>query len=386
MNRPSGDGHPFGGGHAPGPPRNMDMDPMLVFWEVTRACALKCRHCRATAQPQRHPMELSTEECYRVMDGLASFDQKPIVVLTGGDPFMRRDLYDIASYGVKKGLRVSVSPSVTALVTKKRLERLTEVGVSAISFSLDGSGPELHDGFRGVPGSFDRTMETIPTAMEAGLGVQVNTTVSNWNLKDLPSMAGVVGSLGVPLWDLFFLVPTGRALDADLPSAEVHESTFNWVYELSQSDGPRVKTTLGQPYRRVWLSNRLRDQGVDLRDLTPEQLVERWPGGAATNDGRGILFISHLGSVFPSGFLPVKAGDVRKDDLVSIYRDSPVFRSLRSSDELEGKCGVCPFRKVCGGCRARSYAMTGDYLAADPTCPYQPVGADPWPEDPVAAL
>jgi len=369
-------GHPFGGGHPPGPPRDMDMDPIVVFWEITRACALKCRHCRATAQPQRHPMELSTQECYRVMDGLASFDQPPIVVLTGGDPFMRRDLYDIGSYGVKKGLRVSVSPSVTALVTKERLERLTEVGVSAISFSLDGSGPDLHDGFRGVPGSFDRTMECVPMAMEAGLGVQFNTTVSRWNLDDLPALSALVGSLGVPLWDLFFLVPTGRALHEDLLPADVHESTFNWVYEISKAGGPRVKTTLGQPYRRVWLSHKLQDEGIDLRDLTPEQLVGRWPGGAATNDGRGIIFVSHLGSVFPSGFLPVKAGDVRQDDLVLLYRESPVFRSLRSSDELGGKCGVCPFRKVCGGCRARAFAITGDYLAADPTCPFLPAGLD----------
>jgi radical SAM protein len=364
----------------------MDMDPIVVFWEITRACALKCRHCRATAQPKRHPMELKTEECYRVMDDLASFDQKPIVVLTGGDPFMRRDLYDIAAYGVGKGLRVSVSPSVTALVTKERLERLVEVGVSAISFSLDGSGPELHDGFRGVPGSFERTMECVPMAMEAGLGVQLNTTVSNWNLEDLPAMAEVVGSLGVPLWDLFFLVPTGRALDDDLPSADVHESTYNWVYEISQAGTPRVKTTLGQPYRRVWLSRKLRGEGIDWWDLTPEELVERWPGGAATNDGRGILFVSHRGMVQPSGFLPVLAGDVRRDNLVSLYRESPVFRSLRSSDELAGKCGVCPFRKVCGGCRARAFALTGDYLAADPTCPFQPAGSDSLPRDTVVAV
>lgn len=378
--------HPFGGGRPSGPPRNMDMDPIVVFWEITRACALKCRHCRATAQPKRHPMELTTEECYRVMDGLASFDQQPIVVLTGGDPFMRRDLFDIAAYGVGKGLRVSVSPSVTALVTRERLERLVEIGVSAISFSLDGSGSELHDGFRGVPGSFDRTMECVPMAMEAGLGVQLNTTVSRWNLEDLPDLATLVGSMGVPLWDLFFLVPTGRALDADLHSAEVHESTFNWVYEISQSGGPRVKTTLGQPYRRVWLSRKLRDEGIDWREQTPEQLVSRWPGGAATNDGRGIFFISHLGSVYPSGFLPVLAGDVRRDDLVLLYRESPVFQSLRSSDELGGKCGLCPFRKVCGGCRARAFAMTGDYLAADPTCPFQPAGWDSRSESTVTAV
>ena len=217
-------------------------------------------------------------------------------------------------------------------------------------------------------------------------GLHLNTTVSRWNLEDLPDLATLVGSMGVPLWDLFFLVPTGRALDADLPSAEVHESTFNWVYEISQSGGPRVKTTLGQPYRRVWLSRKLRDEGIDWREQTPEQLVSRWPGGAATNDGRGIFFISHLGSVYPSGFLPVLAGDVRRDDLVLLYRESPVFQSLRSSDELGGKCGLCPFRKVCGGCRARAFAMTGDYLAADPTCPFQPAGWDSRSESTVTAV
>ncbi|MBI2855673.1 MAG: TIGR04053 family radical SAM/SPASM domain-containing protein [Chloroflexi bacterium] len=354
----------------------MERDPVVVFWELTQACALVCRHCRANAQPKRHPLELATQECFRVMDGLASFDRPPIVILTGGDPFMRRDLFDLVRYGIDKGLLVSVSPGATALVTNERLRALKQAGVSRISFSLDGSRSQVHDHFRGVPGSFLRTSQCISNALDAGLSVQVNTTVTQWVRDDLPALEEVVTSLGAPAWDLFFLVPTGRGLVEDMLSPEEMDGVFHWLYELGQRAPFQVRVTLGQPYRRVWVSRKLASLGRDYRDLEPSELLDVWEGGSPSNDGKGVMFVSHLGEVYPSGFLPLRGGNVRKGSVVDIYRDAPVFRSLRDPQGIKGKCGVCPFRLLCGGCRARAYALTGDYLAADPTCPFVPPGIE----------
>lgn len=343
---------------AGGPPMDYDLSPQVIFWEVTWACALRCLHCRAEAQPKRHPDELTTEEGYRLLDEMRRFGQ-PIVVVSGGDALMRRDLFDLLRYGTDLGLRMSLAPSVTALVTPANLGRAYDAGVRRLSFSLDGATPETHDGFRGVPGSFEKTLRAVRTAQDAGIAVQLNTVVSRRTVGDLPLMPPLLEGLGVVLWDVFFLVPTGRAQTDELVSPEEHEALFNWLYDLSLVAPYQVKTTLGQPYRRVAIQ---RSEG------------ERAAGVGTTNDGKGICFVSHRGDIRPSGFLPVAAGNVRRDSLVETYRESSLFRALRDPARLKGKCGVCPYNTVCGGCRARAYGVTGDYLAAEPSCVFQPPG------------
>ncbi|MCH8063161.1 MAG: TIGR04053 family radical SAM/SPASM domain-containing protein [Chloroflexi bacterium] len=347
----------------------LNRDPVVVFWEVTLACALACRHCRAEAQPRRHPLELSTKECHRVLDDLATFDRPPIVVLSGGDPFMRRDLFDIVEYGIGKELTMSVSPSATALLTRERLRRLNDLGVSRISLSLDGSTAAIHDDFRGVAGSFDRTMDGMKYAAEVGLSFQVNTTVSRPSLHDLPAIADLLKSTSVAVWDVFFLVPTGRASAEDVITADEHEGVFSRLYDLSKDAPYQVKTTLGQHYRRYQVLRRL--EGRSLNGLGAEDISALYPG-VPSNDGKGILFISHLGEVYPSGFLPLSVGNVNRRSVVKMYRDSDLFRKLRDPSQLGGKCGRCPFNMICGGCRARAYADSGDPLGEEPYCAYQP--------------
>lgn len=336
--------------------------PQVIFWEVTRACALVCRHCRATAQPKAHPLQLTTEEGFRLLDRMAEFGNQPIVVLTGGDALMRRDIFDLVGYGLNKGLRVSLSPSATALVKPSTLRRLKEAGLSRISFSLDGARPRTHDAFRGVKGSFEHTLKCINDAVNAGLSLQINTAITRYSVPELEDLARLVEESGAVLWDLFFLVPTGRALQEDMVSPEEHERVFNWVYDLTQRASFYVKTTLGQPYRRVMLQRQGAADANDAQSL----------GVPTTNDGKGICFVSHVGEVYPSGFLPLSAGNVRTQSLVDIYRDAPLFRELRDPGLLKGKCGACPFKTVCGGCRARAYAISGDYLAQEPVCVFQP--------------
>ena len=350
---------------------DLNRDPVVVFWEVTLACALACRHCRAEAMPQRHPLELSTVECRRVLDDLATFDRLPIVVLSGGDPFMRRDIFDIVEYGIAKGLTMSVSPSATALLTRERLQRLADLGVSRISLSLDGSTAAIHDDFRGVAGSFDRTLDGMAHAAEAGLSFQVNTTVSRQSLHDLPAIADLLKSTSAAVWDVFFLVPTGRASAEDVITADEHEVVFSRLYDLSKDAPYRVKTTLAQHYRRYQVLRRLEAEDGSLNGLGAKDISALYPG-VPSNDGKGILFISHLGEVFPSGFLPLSVGNVNRRSVVKMYRDSDLFRKLRDPSQLGGKCGRCPFNVICGGCRARAYADSGDPMGEEPYCAYQP--------------
>jgi radical SAM protein len=344
--------------------------PVVVFWETTRACALKCVHCRATAQPRRHPLELKDAEGFSLLDDLASFKSPPIVILTGGDPFMRRDIFELLAYGMELGLRMSLSPSVTSLVTREALMKIQSMGISRLSFSLDGATDRVHDDFRGVEGSFDRTMRRVADALDVGLSLQINTTVSRQNQEDLPRIAELLSnSPRVELWDLFFLVPIGRGQGNDVISPEDHEGVYRWIYSLGSSVPYKIKTTLGQPFRRVFLQESLRD-GKDL--------AESWStvARASTNEGKGVCFISHTGEIYPSGFLPVGCGNVRQRSVVDVYHSHPVFQALRDPDRLKGKCGRCPFRAVCGGCRARAYAYTGDYLGPEPFCIFEPDGEE----------
>lgn len=360
--------------------RNMtDMDfsrtPFIVIWEVTQSCDLACLHCRANARTCRDPFELTTRQGYDLMDDIASFGS-PLLVLTGGDPLKREDLYDLITYSVAKGLRTSVSPSVTPLLTNESIRKLREAGISRIAVSLDGSTAGIHDSFRGVRGSYARTLEVLSECGKEGIPIQVNTTVTRYNIRDFENIANLIAGFGPVLWSVFFLVPTGRGKVEDTISPEEYESVFEKMYELSKVMPYDIKSTEAPHYRRYAAQARAREKRSGICPLeaaagTLRDTIGRAPRGI--NDGKGFVFISHRGEVYPSGFLPLSGGNVKNESIVSIYRTSPLFTRVRDYDMLKGKCGVCEFRNICGGSRARAYAVTGDYMESEPYCVYMPV-------------
>lgn len=354
--------------------------PFLVIWEVTRACDLACLHCRAEAVPERHPLELSTSEARAMMREVRRFG-RPLFVLTGGDPLKRPDVVELVEYGASLGLRMAMTPSGTPLMTEGVLAQLRDAGLSRLAVSLDGSTAAIHDAFRGVPGSYDWTLSMLRAARELGVSTQVNTTVSRFNHEDFDALASLMTELGISLWSVFFLVPTGRAQERDVASAEEFESVFHKMYDLSQTAPFDIKSTAAPQYRRVIVQRQVAERRAGRREKAPQpltagvgfSLADGVGRARGVNDGDGFLFISHTGAIYPSGFLPLAAGNVRRDDLVEVYRNSPLFRQLRDRELLEGKCGVCEYREICGGSRARAYAMTGNYLEAEPFCTHIPV-------------
>jgi AdoMet-dependent heme synthase len=348
---------------------DFDASPFTIAWEVTRACAYACEHCRADAQPKRDPRELDTAEGKRLIDMLAGFGTQPILVLTGGDPLMRRDLFELARYADERGLRVSLTPTATALPTRERMREAHAAGIRRVAFSLDAADPAVHDRFRGFSGSFERTLTGMRNALAEDLPIQVNTTVCANNADQLERLVPLLEDMGIVQWSVFFLVPVGRGAQLQMLSAEEHETTLTWLCELADTAPFDVKATAAPQYRRIVRQRSTRGAGAGFH--FPDGL-DRPGHGKGVNDGRGFMFISHLGEVMPSGFLPLPVGNVREDDPVTLYRDSPLFRELRDPNALAGKCGRCEFREVCGGSRARAYAVTGNHLAADPSCPYQP--------------
>ncbi len=350
--------------------------PFTIAWEVTRACAFACVHCRANAQHQRDPNELTTQEAFALIDRLKEFGS-PILVFTGGDPMMRRDLFDLITYATQNGLRCSLTPTATALPTLERLSLAKEAGIRRIALSLDAPTPEVHDAFRQVPGSWQRTINILKNAQAAGLSAQVNTTVSTYNLELLPGMVPFIEEVSAVQWSVFFLVPTGRAQLERMISPLEHERVFNWLYDLSQRSPFDIKITAAPMYRRVAIQRRKAEnhggavtfQGAGFQYADGLNRPTR-----GVNDGNGFLFISHIGEIYPSGFLPLSAGNVRHDDIVDIYRHAPLFTDLRDPGKIKGKCGACEFKDVCGGQRGRAFGITGDYLASDPACIYQPIG------------
>ena len=359
-------------------------DPFIVFWEVTRACQLKCLHCRAKAQYHRDPFELTLGEGKRLVDDIYQMNN-PLLVLTGGDPLERPDVFEIAEYAIKKGVRVSLAPAATPNVTKEVMQKAKDVGLSRWAFSLDGPTAEIHDRFRGITGPFDLTMKLINYLHELGMPIQINTTVSRYNYEYLDEMVKLVKQLQCVLWSLFFLIPTGRGKATDMVSPAEQERALKWLYEQSRTVPFDIKTTEAQNYRRVVIQNKMHEKTgkgnsdtILYEDALTGGLINtidglgRGPKGV--NAGNGCMFISHVGNVFPSGFLPVKAGNIRETPLASIYRETEVFKNLRNPDAFNGKCGVCEFRYVCGGSRARAYGVTGNYMESDPNCIYIPKG------------
>ncbi len=338
---------------------NLAERPFILFWEVTRACALTCKHCRAEAQKRPLPDELNHEEALALIDQIAEL-RPSMLVLTGGDPMLRADIEELISYADAKGLRVALSPAATSLLLKCDFDHLRQLGVQSISLSLDGATEQTHDAFRGVPHTYTRTLEAAALAKAAGMHVQINTTITRSTLGEVDGFTELMREMRPDMWSVFLLVPTGRASMDELPSPEQVEEVWKRIEELSMSVDFGVKTTEGHHYRRVAL------QAAKERGARPARHA------IPTRDGKGVLFISYRGDIQPSGFLPMTAGNVREDNLGSIYREHPLFITLRDDNALGGKCGCCEYRSLCGGSRARAYGMTGDPFAADPLCSYIP--------------
>ena len=350
---------------------NFDQCPMLVIWEVTQACDLACVHCRASAQSERSPGELTTGQGYRLLDEIRSFGE-PLMVFTGGDPLKRPDLYDLIRYSVRIGLRTNVTPSATPLLTTEAIQGFKDAGVTRMAISLDGPDAAMHDDFRGVPGTFDRAMFALRYARDIGLDTQFQSTVTRRNMHRLPEMAEIAKEVRTKMWSLFFLIVTGRAAAAEDLTASEYEQVFEFMYELSKTAPFGVKTTEAMHYRR-YVAQRVKAEHGVTQNENAKGVAWRTAG---VSDGKGFVFVSHTGEIFPSGFLPVSGGNVLHDSLTGIYRNSDLFRSLRDTTQRGGKCGVCEYLKICGGSRSRAYASTGDFLAEDPRCIYQPHLAD----------
>ncbi|HYL38527.1 MAG TPA: TIGR04053 family radical SAM/SPASM domain-containing protein [Bryobacteraceae bacterium] len=348
---------------------DFNQSPLLVIWEVTQACDLACIHCRASARPERDSGELSTEEGFRFLSEVKRFGN-PLMVFTGGDPLKRPDIYDLALYSVTQGLRTNITPSATPLLTAKAVEDFQNCGISRMAISLDGPDAPSQDRFRQVPGTFDQAMAALTHARHIGLETQVQTTVTRRNLATLGRIAELVAEVQSKMWSLFFLVNTGCATEADDLTAEEYEKVFEFLYEISKVAPFEVKTTEGLHYRR-YIAQRLKAEHGGRGGVNGRMLWRT----TGVSDGRGFVFVSHTGEIFPSGFLPISAGNVRRDSIVEVYQNSSLFRILRDPGSREGKCGHCEYHKLCGGSRARAYALTGNYLEADPRCCYQPQAA-----------
>lgn len=377
------------------PGYDVDQRPFMIIWETTQACDLACKHCRAESQPNLDPLALKTAEAKRLLDQVETFGRpRPIFIFTGGDPFKRHDIIELIEYASKLGLPVGVSPSGTPLLTRENLVRVKEAGAKAISLSIDGSTAEKHDEFRRVPGSFALTTAGWKIARELALKVQINTTVTRYNLLDLPDIFRLVQKQGALTWSLFFLVPTGRGKEEDEIRPAEYEAVMNFLYDVSKFIS--AKPTEGHHYKRVVLQRSiLESKNAVVEEYMPQDpvyyelksrlseivrdlgLVARGSGIKRTpmhiNAANGFVFVSQRGEVYPSGFLPLTAGNIREKSLVDIYRESPLFQNLRDTSAYHGKCGLCEFVSVCGGSRSRAYAMTGDPLAEEPFCTYQPL-------------
>jgi AdoMet-dependent heme synthase len=383
MPHPHGHRHGHGTGTGSGGPFGMTIDfdraPFLVIWETTQACDLACKHCRAEAQPCRHPDELSTDEAKALLRSVREFG--PIIfVFSGGDALKRPDIVELTRYGADLGLRMAITPATTPLCTTDALKDLKDAGMARLAVSLDGSTAAVHDEFRQVEGSFAHGLRILETARAIGLSTQVNTVVARHNVDDFPVMARLLTDLGIVFWEVFFLIPMGRARPEDVAGTGAFETVFHDLYDLAKTVPFDIKATAAPHYGRVVLQRKVeerrqgdRDEATDvLTDGVAHSLKDGIGRARSVNDGDGFLFVSHTGEIFPSGFLPRSAGNVRTDDLVDVYRNAPLFRQLRDRSLIKGKCAVCEYLPVCAGSRARAYAVTGDPLEAEPFCAHVP--------------
>lgn len=358
--------------------------PFIVIWETTQACDLACVHCRAKAQPLPLPGELSHEEGLALLDEIADMGAK-VCVLSGGDPLKRADLRDLIRHGKSRGLRMATIPAATPLLTRDVVRALKDAGLDQMALSLDASIPETHDRFRGIEGAFQKTLEAVQWAHDVQLPVQINTVMSQHNFNDVDQFIELVHRLGVVFWEVFFLVPVGRGAEIPGLSAEQYEQVFAKLYRVASRAPFIVKITEAPHFRRYSCERRMKERGIDpwrlawngielpaeLRQAEgPHNSIGQAP--QAVNAGKGFVFVSYNGEVYPSGFLPLSAGNVRQTPLRVIYQTSLLLQTLRDPNRLKGRCGACEYRAICGGSRSRAYAVTGDPLAEEPCCVYQP--------------
>lgn len=341
--------------------------PRLIAWELTGACNLECVHCRASATKEPDPNELSTEEAKRFIDDVANF-AKPVIILTGGEPLIRDDIYEIAQYGSDRGMRMVMATN-GMLITQDVAHRLKSRGIQRVSISIDGASAKTHDDFRGMSGAFDGALKGISALKEAGVGLQINTTITRRNLDEMPKILDLALELGAEALHIFMLVPTGRGeilRNEEIPPEE-YERALNWFYDVQKETPIQLKATCAPHYFRI-MYQRAKQEGTPID-------MGKGGFGAMTRGclgGTGFCFVSKVGEIYPCGYLPALAGNIREQPFEEIWRDSKVFNDLRDVDKLKGKCGRCEYKRVCGGCRARAYAKTGDYLVEEPYCVYRP--------------
>ena len=347
------------------------MRPHVVAWESTQACNLACVHCRASAQTEPAPDELTTAEVKALIDDIAAF-AAPVLIISGGEPLMRPDIFELAHYGHERGLRVAMSPNGT-LITDRVARQMAEAGVARISVSIDGSCAERHDRVRGVPGAFDAAMRGLAACRANGVGFQLNTTVLRQTRDDLPAVLDLAARLGAEAWHIFMLVPTGRGKAEDAITPEEYEQVLTWIYEAARHSPLPMRVTCGPQFMRI-VASRRHQAGEPAGLVRPRSghgsHLDRASRGCLA--GNGYCFISHRGEVYPCGYLPLSAGNVRQQSFREIYQHADLFVALRDLSRLEGKCGACEFVRVCGGCRARAYSATGNVLGEEPLCLYQP--------------
>ncbi len=344
-------------------------NPMLVYWEMTQACGLACKHCRAEAMPNANPLELTTDQSKRFLRQLPDFGNPlPHLILTGGDPLSRKDIYELIDYATGLGLEVSITPSATPELTNDAISKLKAHGIQSVGLSLDGSCAERHDAIRAVPGTFERTIEAARHCGKICMPIQVNTLVAEETAADLPAIYQLLRtSFPVMRWSLFMLISVGRGKALNEVSPAEGEKIMHWVFQLSPDAPFMIKTTEAPSYRRIAIEM-IRTSGMARGEMKATSVYK----GFQIRDGHGIVFVSNLGEIYPSGFLPLRCGNVRAESLVDVYRSSAIFRNLHSPETFHGKCGACEYSHICGGSRARAFAHTGDALGTDPFCPYEP--------------
>jgi radical SAM protein with 4Fe4S-binding SPASM domain len=390
--------------------------PRLIFWEVTKGCNLRCIHCRATATELSSPLDLPTTKALNLIKQVSQY-ALPILVLSGGEPLFRADIFDLARFAADCGLRVALATNGT-LVSKDIARKIVDSGVRRVSISLDGADAATHDAFRGIPGAFDSALEGFRNLKELGMSLQINMTIARHNAHQLPAVLEMAKSIGADALHTFLLVPVGCGVDIaaeQMVPAEEYERILNWFYDRSQEGGIELKATCAPHYFRVMRQRRAAERRAataspsgavpgtavsgDSQAIGPTEITQPGSAGIALHPqgapggnghpegmhamtkgclaGTGVCFISHQGEVYPCGYLPVLAGDLRRQSFAEIWENSPVFQQLRDTNNLKGKCGRCEFRNICLGCRARAYAATGDFLDEEPFCIYEPRTAAP---------
>ncbi len=393
------------------PASKKEYKPRLIFWEVTKGCNLRCIHCRATATELMSPADLPTGKALNIISQIAEF-ANPILVLSGGEPLYRQDIFQLAEYANSRGIRTALATNGT-LVTKDVAEKIKNAGIKRVSISLDGADATTHDTFRGIPGAFEAAIYGMRNLQEFGVSVQINTTIAKHNAHQLPDVLSLARRLGADALHTFLLVPVGCGVDIaaeQMVAPDEYERMLNWFYDQSLEGGIELKATCAPHYFRVMRQRKAADRmagretaapaiahpheigptdmtmpgstGISLKPSGGPPVGHTGNFGSHPGDmnamtkgclaGTGVCFISHEGEVFPCGYLPAIAGDLRKQSFAEIWNESAVFHALRDDDNLKGKCGCCEFRHVCMGCRARAYAATGDFLAEEPFCVYEP--------------